>query len=290
MNYRQGGRRQGQPNRDYMPMNHQMNRQRNELNYKKLFIYNIDYKTTYDDIFKEFARIGKLRYCDVPVEKNGSIKGYAFVEYYDQRLAEVALNKLNDTKIGSRSIKIEFSNRSKEGMTATVPQGGHSDRHNSSMQRNKKSNRDNSGEKRSKSAESFKSNEKYSHSSEDMKSEHNPPNIVSSAAIRKQYLSNFYNNEEFYDKTPSSNEMGSFLNSTLDMTHSTVISTSRCDPNLSKRDYDSRRRERVVETYNEDRERLNRRSSYNERRAEGYESDGEDMRGRDQDYSRRDRM
>lgn len=155
---------------------------------------------------------------------------------------------------------------------------------------NRRSNRGNSEEKRSKSAESLKSNEKYSHSSEDMKSEHNPPNVVSSAAIRKQYLNSFYDSGEFYDKTPSTSEMSSFLNSTLDMTHSTVISTSRCDPNLSKRDYDNRRRERVVETYNEDRERINRRSSYNERRADGYESNGEEVRGRDQDYSRRDRM
>ena len=266
-----------------------MQRQRNELNYKKLFIYNIDYKTSYDDIYREFVRIGKLRYCDVPVEKNGTIKGYAFVEYYDQRLAEVALNKLNDTKIGSRSIRIEFSNKSKEGATVSAPQGSNSERNNS-VSRNKKSNRGNSGDRRSKSEDSYKSNDRHSHSSEEIKSEHNAPNMVSSVAIRKQYLNNFYNVDEFYDRTPSTSEMAGFLNSTLDMTHSTVISTTRNDPNISRRDYDSRRRERAIEPYNEDRERINRRSSYNERRADAYDSEGDDMKARDQDYSRRDRM
>lgn len=33
-----------------------------QLNYKKLFIHNIDFKTNSDEIYQEFAKIGKLRY------------------------------------------------------------------------------------------------------------------------------------------------------------------------------------------------------------------------------------
>lgn len=74
------------------------------LNYKKLFVHNIDYKTHYDEIYEAFSRIGKMKYWDVPVEKNGRLKGYAFIEYNDTRLSEVALNKLNNTNIGIRPI------------------------------------------------------------------------------------------------------------------------------------------------------------------------------------------
>lgn len=65
MSYRQGGNRT--QTQDYMAYSYKASSNierspKNDLNFKKLFIHNIDYKTSYDEIYREFARIGKLRY------------------------------------------------------------------------------------------------------------------------------------------------------------------------------------------------------------------------------------
>ena len=77
-------------------------------------------------------------------------------------------------------------------------------------------------------------------------------------------MSSFYAPGEFHEKTPSPNEMQAFLDSTLEQSQSTVISTSRKGGDRMK-DYDSRRRERVTGSYGEDRERMGRKDNYQER-------------------------
>lgn len=37
-----------------------------ELNYKKLFLHNLDFSMNQDDLHKEFERFGKILKCDVP--------------------------------------------------------------------------------------------------------------------------------------------------------------------------------------------------------------------------------
>jgi RNA recognition motif-containing protein len=273
MNHRQGGRKQ---NPHHMSL----------YNYKKLFIHNIDYKTSYDEIYSEFARIGKLRYCDVPVEKNGKLKGYAFVEYYDAKLAEVALNKLNNTQIGIRPIKIEFSNKTKEGVTTS----GNQKQKNDPFPSREENQHKHQNNRRSRSYESYRSYERYSKSPNGRESEHGDYRVPLSQNIRKQYLSDFYTSDEFYDKTPSINDMESFLNSTLKESYSTVISTSKKGLDR-QREYDGRRRERAQDSYADDRERMTRKESYQNRHNDEYDSDDDLRRNdRDREYSRRERM
>lgn len=178
------------------------------------------------------------------------------MEYYDAKLAEVALNKLNNTKIGLRPIKIEFSNKTKEGATVNADMNSYS-----SASKNKRPQKHYS-RGRSRSYESGKSNEKHSVRSDMKNDSEADERVVSSESIRKQYLSDFFSSEDFHDRTPAIGEMALFLSKTLDMAHSTVISTTRLDNAITRRDYESRRRERAQEGYNDDRERISRKGNF----------------------------
>ncbi|CAI2376681.1 unnamed protein product [Moneuplotes crassus] len=192
------------------------------FNYKKLFIHNIDYKTTYQEIFDAFDRIGKLRYCDVPVDKNKRLKGYAFVEYFDSRLAEVALNRLNNTHIGIRAIKIEFSNKLKEGSTVNQSKS-------EGLSPRKTTQRDhNRGGRRSRDYEQSEESKR--------RGSRSPPSYsrkkINSQDIRKDYLKAFYEPGEFYDETPAPAEMDNFLKKTIKEAPTRQV---RCQKNKQER-------------------------------------------------------
>lgn len=196
------------------------------------------------------------------MEKNGRIKGYAFVEYYDPKLAEVALNRLRNKQIGIRPIKIEYSNISKEGATLNNnPPSRRNDNYSGHRQRPRSPDHHS---RRSQSYESIDPIEKHSRSPSERKSYVEENKEYLSQGIRKQYLSNYYAPGEFHEKTPSLSEIQSFLDSTLEQSQSTVISTSRKGGDRMK-EYDSRRRERVSDSYGEDRERMNRKDNYHDR-------------------------
>lgn len=230
------------------------------FNYKKLFVHNIDFKTSYDDIYNAFDRIGKLKYCDVPVDKNKRLKGYAFIEYFDSHLAEVALKDLNGAHIGLREIKIEYSNKLKEG--STVGQGGRNDdrrqdnRHEGGRYDNNRYDDRRHDDRRHDdrrydggSPRKFHQRDSYRQSrrsrdyerSEESKRRSSPSQerrshpTITSDSIRKGYNISFYEAGEFYDETPAPGDMENFLKKTIKDTP-TVMDTSRRSDK-----YDSRR-------------------------------------------------
>lgn len=228
------------------------------LNYKKLFIHNIDYKTQYEEIFEAFDKIGKLRYCDVPIDKNKRLKGYAFVEYFDAHLAEVALSRLNNTNIGARSIKIEYSNKMKEGNNNN--QGG---RYNDSPVKRRGGD---GGEQRNYQRENRRSRSYEKEYSEESKkgNSRSPsneyfPKKVSAFEIRKQYQGSFYEREEFYDETPDVADINTFLKKTI-KEEPTIIETSRRNEK-----YDGRRIQRDSRENRNSREFRERRDSRDKR-------------------------
>ena len=204
----------------------------------KLFIHNIDYKTNYDQIYDAFGSVGKMKYCDVPVEKNGRLKGYAFVEYHNPQHAHTALNRLNNSNIGIRPIKIEFSNPSKEGTTLRNPPGSFKADY---SPHKKRSNRFHNANIKSPIRTPDRSPIRSRVRSPIHSRDHSQPRAPLCEKIRKSYLSDYYKPGEFHEKTPSIHEIALFLNSTLEKPHSTVISMN---PNRN-RDYDGRRRERA---------------------------------------------
>ena len=44
-------------------------------NYRKLFIHNIDYDASHEEIRRLFKKFGSLVACDVPKERNGRLRG-----------------------------------------------------------------------------------------------------------------------------------------------------------------------------------------------------------------------
>lgn len=235
----------------------------------KLFIHNIDYKTSNDEIHSAFSSIGKLRYCDVPVEKNGRLKGYAFVEYIDSRHASQAIDRLNNSHIGIRPIKIEFSNPSKEGATVKTNPGGNRDefspqrkRRSSHHSRRSRSYEKSHGSNHSRSRSQGRKRDYRSPVKSPLASPihspvrspirspirspvrsnvHSPPRGTLSGKIRKYYKSDYYKPAEFHERTPTINEIAGFLSSTLEKAHSTIISMNRGDRNRYYENDDRRR-------------------------------------------------
>ena len=85
---------------------------------RTLFVGNIPYSTTEEEIKDFFSECGKVNVKYF--QNNGRFKGYAHVSFQDENAIEIALKK-NGEKIGGREIKID---RLKSRSFLPVPRGG----------------------------------------------------------------------------------------------------------------------------------------------------------------------
>jgi RNA recognition motif-containing protein len=69
---------------------------------KKLFIGNLDYTVTRDDLAQLFSAFGEVR--EVSVIEG---KGFGFIEMSSQAEAEAAKKELNDTVVKGRKIRVD---------------------------------------------------------------------------------------------------------------------------------------------------------------------------------------
>jgi RNA recognition motif-containing protein len=69
---------------------------------KKLFIGNLDYAVTRDDLAQLFSAFGEVR--EVSVIEG---KGFGFIEMSSQAEAEAAKKELNDTVVKGRKIRVD---------------------------------------------------------------------------------------------------------------------------------------------------------------------------------------
>ncbi len=71
---------------------------------KKLYVGNLPYKTTDEDLKEIFGKIGNVESAAVVTDKfSGRSRGYGFVEMADED-AEKAVQQLNGTEIEGRAI------------------------------------------------------------------------------------------------------------------------------------------------------------------------------------------
>ena len=76
---------------------------------KTLFVGNIPYTFSEDDLKELFEKLGKLVNVAIPLDRQtGRNKGFAFVEYEDRRDAEDAFQKYQGYQIQDRSLKIDW--------------------------------------------------------------------------------------------------------------------------------------------------------------------------------------
>ncbi len=72
-----------------------------------IYVGNLPYSTTEDDLRNAFAEFGTVSSVNVITDKfSGQSKGFAFVEMSDNSEADAAIKGLNETMMGNRSIKV----------------------------------------------------------------------------------------------------------------------------------------------------------------------------------------
>ncbi|KAM6963244.1 nucleolin [Aplochiton taeniatus] len=78
---------------------------------KTLVVNNLSYSATEDSLQSTFEKAVSIR---VP-QKDGRAKGFAFIEFESAEEAKDALENLNNTEIEGRTIRLEFSQNSRDG-------------------------------------------------------------------------------------------------------------------------------------------------------------------------------
>ena len=72
-----------------------------------LYVGNLPYSTTEDDLRNAFAAFGEVSRVSVVMDKfSGRSKGFAFVEMPDSSAADAAIKALNESNMDGRNIKV----------------------------------------------------------------------------------------------------------------------------------------------------------------------------------------
>lgn len=81
---------------------------------KKVYVGNLPYQTTTDDLKELFAKDGTIVDAVVITDRDtGRSKGFGFVEFEDEKQADEAM-KLSGTQVGDRTIKVDKAREKRE--------------------------------------------------------------------------------------------------------------------------------------------------------------------------------
>ena len=90
----------------------------------RLYVGNLPYSITEDDLRQSFAQFGAVANVDIITDKfSGQSKGFGFVEMPDNAEADAAIKALNETSLGGRNIKVNQA-RPREQRPARGGAGG----------------------------------------------------------------------------------------------------------------------------------------------------------------------
>ena len=88
---------------------------------KKLFVGNLSYRTTRDELEALFTPMGEVTELSIPTDRDtGRPRGFAFVTYADPASAAEAVAKLDGSEIGGRTVQV----REAEERTSRFSAGG----------------------------------------------------------------------------------------------------------------------------------------------------------------------
>ena len=72
-----------------------------------IFVGNLSYQTTQDDLHAAFAAFGSVERVNLITDRDtGQPRGFAFVEMTDKNEAERAINSLNGTDLNGRTLNV----------------------------------------------------------------------------------------------------------------------------------------------------------------------------------------
>ena len=82
---------------------------------KKLYVGNLSYSTTEDDLREAFAKIGEVESATLIIDQmSGRSKGFGFVEMASDEDAAKAISELNGTTLTDRTITVNEARPKKE--------------------------------------------------------------------------------------------------------------------------------------------------------------------------------
>jgi RNA recognition motif-containing protein len=74
---------------------------------KKLYVGNLNYKATQEDLRKLFTEVGKAVAVNVIMDREtGRSKGFAFVEMESEEEAQEAIERLNNRQFQGRALRV----------------------------------------------------------------------------------------------------------------------------------------------------------------------------------------
>ena len=73
----------------------------------KLFVGNLSFDTTQQELESLFAEMGELSDVFLPVDRaTGRPRGFAFIEFVDTAAAKAAIERFNDYDLGGRNLRV----------------------------------------------------------------------------------------------------------------------------------------------------------------------------------------
>ncbi len=73
----------------------------------KLFVGNLDFQTTSEDLKALFSQAGEVVSVSVPTDRlTGRPRGFAFVEYATDEQAEAAIGRFNGYELSGRALRV----------------------------------------------------------------------------------------------------------------------------------------------------------------------------------------
>ena len=90
---------------------------------KKLYVGNLSYDTTEDELNKLFSEFGEIVSVAIITDKfSGKSKGFGFVEMAKDEEAAEAIKQLNDKDVGGRNLRVNEARPKTEGPSGPPPQ------------------------------------------------------------------------------------------------------------------------------------------------------------------------
>lgn len=83
---------------------------------KKLYVGGLPYRTTEDELKEAFSVAGNVETAIIIIDRmSGRSKGFGFVEMATEEEAQAAIEKMNGTEFGGRTITVSEAREKKEG-------------------------------------------------------------------------------------------------------------------------------------------------------------------------------
>ena len=97
-----------------------------QLETKKLFVRNLDWTLTEEQVHAYFSQFGEIASVKLPLDKFGRKRGFGFVEYMNEEDAQKALAEANEKTIApsERLINVSFAEQRKPFAPRSYGHGG----------------------------------------------------------------------------------------------------------------------------------------------------------------------